>query len=443
MHHAGSIHYTKPAMTTYDAIVAGAGPAGSTAARVLAQRGANVLLLDKHRFPRDKPCGGGVTLRAASVQDIDLTPVIERIIYGARFSLRLGETFDRTYPKPLTYMTQRCRLDALLAERAAQAGAAFHDGEAVQSVKADHSEGARAPLAAHREALEGMRGATTPRLPSTPLRAVSVATSHATYTTRVLIAADGANGVTARAAGLTPRFEEAVALEGNLPYSPDIPEDWREYVGIDLGGLAGGYGWVFPKGEHLNVGVGAWKYAGFTLRPKLAGLCRRYGFDAAHIENLRGHHLPLRTARSPIARGPIALVGDAAGLIDPLSGEGIHMAFASGRLAAGHAIRYLAGETATMAAYERAVDEQLQPELDVSRRLQELFHFAPPPFLALMRRNQKFWLFFCHLIRGELTYLDFVRMIGPLRLALDLFAGIAQRHRETRVAALLPLIRGA
>jgi flavin-dependent dehydrogenase len=268
-------------------------------------------------------------------------------------------------------------------------------------------------------------------------------TSHATYAARVLIGADGANGVTARAAGLTTQFEEAVALEGNLPYAQDIPQDWRDYVGLDLGGLAGGYGWVFPKGEHLNVGVGAWKYAAFTLRPKLGDLCRRYSFDTARLENLRGHHLPLRTSRSPIASGPIALVGDAAGLIDPLSGEGIHMAFASGRLAADHALRYLAGETKSMGSYQRAVDAELQPELDVSRRLQELFHFAPPPYLALMRRNRKFWLFFCHLIRGELTYLDFTRMIGPLRIALDYFAVVAHHRREARLARLLPLVRGA
>jgi len=406
-------------MAKYDAIVAGAGPAGSTAARLLAERGASVLLLDKHRFPRDKPCGGGVTLRAASVQDIDLTPVIERTIYGARFSLRLGESFDRTYAKPLTYMTQRCRLDALLAQRAAEAGADFHDGEAVREVDAVGAQG----LA--------------------PLRPLRITTSRDTYTADVLIGADGANGIVSRAAGFISHFEEAVALEGNLPYSPDIPEDWREYVGLDLGGLAGGYGWVFPKTEHLNVGVGAWKYAAFTLRPKLGELCRRYGFDGARVENLRGHHLPLRTAGSQIAGGPVALVGDAAGLVDPLSGEGIHMAFTSGRLAADHAMRCLAGETAGMQSYERAVDKELQPELDVSRRLQEVFHFAPPPYLALMRRNRKFWLFFCHLVRGELTYLDFVRMIGPLRIALDLFADIARRRREGRVAALLPLLRGA
>jgi geranylgeranyl reductase family protein len=430
-------------MATYDAVVAGAGPAGSTAARLLTEQGASVLLLDKHRFPRDKPCGGGVTLRAASVQNLDLSSVVERTIYGARFSLRLGESFDRTYAKPLTYMTQRCRLDTHLAEKAAAAGADFHDGESVRSVQADGLAVEQTSPSARPEALEGPSGATKLPLPNPPNpTATTIRTSHGTYRARVLIGADGANGVTARASGLSPQFEEAVALEGNLPFAPDIPEDWHEYVGIDLGGLAGGYGWVFPKSEHLNLGVGAWKYAGFTLRPKLTELCRRYGFDPSRLENLRGHHLPLRTAGSPIAGGPIALVGDAAGLIDPLSGEGIHMAFASGRLAAQNAMRYLAGQTTSMAGYEQAVDSELQPELDISRRLQELFNFAPPPYLALMRRSEKFWLFFCHLIRGELTYLDFVRMIGPLRVALDFFAGVAQRRREARVTALLPLVRG-
>src|SRR5207253_5239034 len=122
-------------------------------------------------------------------------------------------------------------------------------------------------------------------------------------------------------------------------------------------------------------------------------------------------------------------------------GEGIHMAFASGRLAARQAVRLLSGEAGDMTAYQRAVDRRLQPELTVSRRLQELFNFAPPPYVALMRRSEKFWLFFCHLIRGELTYLDFIRMIGPLRVALEFFASAAERRRLSRVAALSAAVR--
>jgi geranylgeranyl reductase family protein len=396
----------------YDAIVAGAGPAGSTAARILAREGASVLLLDRARFPRDKPCGGAVTLRAAGCQDIDLSPVVERTVTGARFSLRLGETFDRRYDEPLTYMTQRRRLDAFLAEAAVAAGAAFQDGEPVRAV----------------EISNGGSG-----LSLTP--SVTVRTESGSYSARCLIGADGANGVVGRDTGTRPETEIAVALEGNVPYPEGVPERWREFVGLDLGGLAGGYGWVFPKGDHLNVGVGAWKYAAFTLRPKLADLCARYGFDPYGLESLRGHHLPVRVPGSTIARGPVAVVGDAAGLVDPLSGEGIHMAFMSGRLAARAALRMLAGEADDLSAYQRAVERRLEPELSVSRKLQELFQFAPPPYVAVMQRSEKFWRFFCHLLRGELTYLDFLRMIGPLRLAVDVFASAAQRRRLARLAA--------
>jgi hypothetical protein len=134
------------------------------------------------------------------------------------------------------------------------------------------------------------------------------------------------------------------------------------------------------------------------------------------------------------------VVGDAAGLIDPLTGEGIHMAFASGRLAAEAALKVLGGAATGMETYQRAVDTGLQPELTVSRQLQEIFNFAPPPFLTLMRRNHRFWLFFCYLIRGDLTYLDFVRMIGPMRVAVTFFSGVSQRKRQGKVSAGLRAI---
>jgi geranylgeranyl reductase family protein len=369
-----------------------------------------VLLLDKQRFPRDKPCGGGVTLRAASAIDIDLSPVIEQTIYGARFSLQLGESFDRRFHQPLTYMTQRRNLDAYLAERAAEAGADFHDGDPIREI-------------------EGPNGH------------LRITTSRDTHSARVLIGADGANGLVGKRFGLRRKYDEAVAFEGNVPCPAGVPEEWRDKVGLDLGGLAGGYGWVFPKGDHLNVGVGAWKYAGFTLRPKLADLCRRYKFDPDGLTGLRGYHLPVRVRGSAIARGPVALAGDAAGLVDPLTGEGIHMAFESGRLAASQAMRVLSGEATDMGGYQRAVDRKLQAELTVSRKLQELFHFAPPPYMLMMRRSEKFWHLFAHILRGELTYLDFTRMIGPLRYAVDAFASMAERRRLGRVKRLTPLLR--
>ena len=101
----------------YDAIVLGAGPAGSTAARHLARSGARVLLLDKAKFPRDKPCGGGITFRAdEGERPRFLSSVTEREIYGVRISAAMGRRFDRTSPKLLARMTQRSKLDHFLAE---------------------------------------------------------------------------------------------------------------------------------------------------------------------------------------------------------------------------------------------------------------------------------------------------------------------------------------
>ncbi len=388
----------------YDAIVVGAGPAGSTAARLLAQAGASVLLIDRAAFPRDKACGGGVTLRAASFLDIDLSPVVEQVIYGARFSLRLGPAFLRWYGQPLTFMTQRCRLDAYLAEAAHRAGARFHDGEPVRAVELESG-------------------------------CLTVRTACGQYSARTLVAADGANGVAARQVGLETRFEEAIALEGNVPCANGVPAPWRQIVALELGSLAGGYGWVFPKGDRLNVGVGAWKYAAHTLRPKLFDLCQRYRLDAARLEDVRGHHLPLRRPGSPVAQGPVLAIGDAAGLVDPLSGEGIHMAFLSARLAI---VAYLSGETADLSSYQRAVERRLQPELTASRQLHELFHFAPPPYVAMMRRSRRFWHLFCHIIRGETTYQGFLNKVGPLRFLVRPLATEAQRRRETKLAALSP-----
>ena len=273
-----------------DLIVIGAGPGGSTAAREAAEAGASVLLLDKAAFPRDKPCGGGVTIRAARLLPFSIRPVIERTVTNVRFSLRMSRPFTRRYPGTLTYMTQRARLDHFLLERAIGSGAVFHDHEAVRSVESN--------------------------------RRVTVRTSRDVHTASVVIGADGANGVTAKLAGLTGTRDLAVALEGNAHASPEVLARWNDTIALDLGGVPGGYGWVFPKEDHLNVGVGGWKYVAGSFRPRLDRLARHYGLAPQDLTNLRGHHLPVRRAGAPLVRDRVMLAGDAAGLIAPTLGRG-------------------------------------------------------------------------------------------------------------------------
>ena len=254
-----------------EAIVVGAGPAGSTAARELAARGVDVLLLDRARFPRDKPCGGGVTVRCDALLPFSLDPVVEDVIQGAIIQMRHGRQVALRHDKPLTYITQRSRLDHFLVERAQEAGAEFRDGQRVRQVLS-LGDGSYELTVGNGAAPEVHRA-------------------------RVVIGADGANGIVGSSLGYEHAEESGIGLEGNLP-CPDGPPEWlRGNVVLQLGAMTGGYGWLFPKEDHVNVGVGCWKATGGELRPQLHALCRSYGIDPERLESLRGHHLPMLRAR--------------------------------------------------------------------------------------------------------------------------------------------------
>jgi geranylgeranyl reductase family protein len=390
--------------TPYDAIVVGAGPAGSTASRHLAEAGARVLVLDKARFPRDKPCGGGVTFRADAAAGIDLAPVTEREIYGVRVSAALGRRFDRTTTQLLARMTQRSRLDEYLLERAAEAGVDVRDGACVTQVE---------------------QGATS----------VIVRSNGDVYAARVLIGADGVNGPTARALGLAPALETAVAFEANLPLDERMAREWEHLIALDLGGIPGGYGWVFPKGDHLNIGVGGWHEVGPTLRARLSAYCRYYGFDESQLFGHRGYRLPLRRDDAPVVYGNAMLAGDAAALVDPLSGEGIWAAFVSGRLAAEQAQRYLAGDAPDLAGYQRALDAIMRDEIIASRRLAAILHRLPAVSVLVMKYSDTFWRYLVQIVRGELTYPELPKKLGPLQHALYWLADREIRARRRKLAA--------
>jgi geranylgeranyl reductase family protein len=309
----------------FDALVVGAGPAGSLTAYHLASAGASVLLVDKARFPRDKPCGGGLTTRAVRLLPFPVDPVVEDTVDRFEFRLGYGTTFERvSRGAPLCLMTQRRRLDAYLAEQAAAAGATFRDGVRVAEI---------GPAADGVEArVDGNRVAAA-----------------------ALIGADGANGVTARALGLGADYAYGVAFEGNVPHGVARRERYGGRLVLELGIVPGGYGWVFPKGDHVNVGVGGWAAEGPRLRALLKRLCREHGLPDERLAELRGHRLPLRAPQSRLARGRAALVGDAAGLVDPLTGDGMYEAFYSAKLAAAAVVELLAGGADTLEPYERAL----------------------------------------------------------------------------------------
>ena len=352
-----------------DVIVIGAGPAGSTAAYRLAREGARVALLDRARFPRDKPCGGGITVRGLTHLPVDVTPVVEDRITAVELGFGYRERFERTADAPLVLMTQRRRLDAHLAEQAAAAGADFRDGVRVRGIELSAA------------------GAV-------------VATDGDRLSAQVVVGADGCNGVSAKALGLAGGVTYGVAYEGNVPWGAIDQDRWRGRLWLEFDTVPGGYAWVFPKGEHANLGVGGWGREAPNLRAHLARLCSEAGVDPDAVENVRGYRLPLRRPASRVAQGRAVVIGDAAGLVDPMSGDGMYEAFLSSKLAAAAVGDLLAGRTTTLDGFQATLDGHLSRHRAVSWAGKLLFEQAPGLALRLAK-SERLWPKVVRRIRGE------------------------------------------
>ncbi|HEX4526428.1 MAG TPA: geranylgeranyl reductase family protein [Gaiellaceae bacterium] len=338
-------------MKRFDVLVVGAGPAGSTTAYRLADAGASVLLVDKATFPRDKPCGGGLTTRAVRQCPVDPSPVVEEEVDLVELRFRYADAVVRHSNQPVIWMTQRRRLDAFLLDAARERGVEVREGTTVDVANAPAD---------------------------------------------VIVAADGANGTTARAVGLGVGIVHGVAYEGNVPYGRVDRARYARRAVVELADIPGGYGWVFAKGDHVNVGVGAWQSEGPRIREHLARVCAAHGLAADQLENLRGHRLPMRRPGVRIANERALLVGDAAGLIDPVSGDGMYECFVSSRLAA-EAI--LSG---SVAGYEAGIDAALAPLHRASWKLKHALDRWPRASWQVAR-TRLLWRSVERLLLGELA----------------------------------------
>ena len=339
-------------MPSYDVAIVGAGPAGSTAAYHLAAAGASVLLLDKATFPRDKPCGGGVTGRAARQLPFSIAPVVEDVVDRMECGLRYGKHVTRRARTPIAYMTQRKRLDHFLLQKAAEAGAEVREGETADARELD---------------------------------------------ARIVIGADGCNGSSAKQLGLADRIVHGVALEANYPYE-------ARYAGgivLEIAIIRGGYGWIFAKGDHLNVGVGGNGEEAPKLRAELRRMCEAYGIDPDAARDTRGYRLPMRMARTRLARGTTAVIGDAAGLVDPLSGDGMYEAFLSAKLVSNAALEVLAGRADSLDAYQAAVERRIAPLTRAGWGAKRAFERFPRTTYAIARLSVT-WRALTKMLHGDL-----------------------------------------
>jgi geranylgeranyl reductase family protein len=398
-------------------IVVGAGPAGATAARALALAGIPVRLLDRAAFPRNKPCGGGIsarTLRRFPYLGRELPRIVTHNVSRLYLEGPDGQSAVVESDVTAALMIRRVEFDALLVALAVEAGAELITGADIAQA---HEDAACVRLTSRDGQL---------------------------YEADVVIAADGVNSVVARRLGLNPGWAASTvaldmmeetpreqlrdidpsALWVSFGYQPrSIPNLKSEIINLKSQRTAEGYAYIFPKRDHVNIGIG-YVLSHFRDAIDLAPYDVQRGF----VERLRDRGLVcgesvrknFTPALIPIGgrlrlprRGRVLLAGDAGGFVNAVTAEGIYYAMVSGELAA-RAVQASRGVPTLAAQYSRACDDEIGAELQDSVRLQR-FLFADRRRIARLidgaHREHKVAQLILDFVVGSCSYRELRRRI--------------------------------
>jgi len=359
----------------YDVIVIGAGPAGCMAAWHLAKAGLNVLILEKFKLPRVKPCAGGLTFKARQAIPFDVSPVISVEATGGILTYH-GKQFLRVdLEKPLASLVNRDEFDHFLLKQALNSGAKVLENARMLSLSQNDAS-------------------------------VIVISTKGTHTAHFLVGADGINSQVAKQLALLPDREIAYAIEAELQVPRKALEELNNKVLFDFGAVRKGYGWIFPKKDHLSVGV-CQAITGKTndLKVLLQKFITSQPILRSHrLLSLRGHPGPLGGIATELHQGRCLLVGDAANLADAWMGEGIYYAIRSGQMAAESIIQAIQSTTFDLAEYSAKVNAEIVSQLYHARRVGRLIYKMRKLSYFLLKRSQTLIDLTFGVIRGDVSF---------------------------------------
>jgi geranylgeranyl reductase family protein len=346
-----------------DVIVVGAGPGGASAAYFLCQAGFSVRILEKMALPRFKVCAGGVPATCLSLFPFCFDPVLEQEVTRATFAYR-GQSVTHALSAQTLYMVMRDKFDAFLVEHS---GGEVEDRSEVRAVSQDTG------------------GVTVTLRTGRTLRA------------RYVIGADGANSRTGRSAGLLDGRRHGVGLESEVAVEPEVLTAFQGRILVGLGALTNGYYWVFPKSDHLSVGIGTMTRGVSSLPDILTETMSRHGISLDKSRRY-GYPLPVHVHNKPIHSRRVFLVGDAAGLVDPLTGEGIRHALESGKIAA-EVIRDGQGNT-----YTQRIARSLGRDLIWAKRFSRIFYARQRACFRWLVQNRLVFKDLMSILAARMTY---------------------------------------
>lgn len=367
---------------TFDIVVIGAGPAGSAAACWAARQGLSVALIDKATFPRKKLCGGLFTERSRSYYQEIFGEDIQRDMFTTRHDISFwhqGRELATLTDIPPLHLTMRFDLDAKLFSLAIQHGAHDYSGEPVARIDGQSV----------------------------------VLKSGKTLSGTVLIGADSVNSIVARHLFGAPFDKTKIGFGLEIEASPQEQNPDEKPLRIDFAAATWGYGWSFPKQHTTTVGVGGLLAPNPDMKSHMAAYLETMGLDPSRTR-FKGHYLPFGDFRKTPGQGATLLAGDAAGLVDPITGEGIALAMKSGQIAA-QAAQTAIERTAPQSAlklYRHGLSD-MHKSLKVARMLRHII-FAPrweKAFVATFKRSGTVRIDYMRLLAGQVEYPELAKQV--------------------------------
>ncbi len=359
----------------FDAIIIGSGPAGAVAGYFLAKKGVKVLILEKEKLPRYKVCGGGIVRRTKKILPFSLNAVVENEFHAVNvFDHSTNLHFQTERNEPILMMSMRQNFDSFLLHKAEEAGAVVKDNHLVKDIAMLDDK-------------------------------VQLSTNYGNFEGKFFIAADGATGISSRFLGLNKNLIHLPAIETETEVNIESYSKFFESPRFDFGIIDKGYGWVFPKKDHLSIGIVLMKKDKVNLNDALKNYLSVLGIKEIINFEKHGYFIPINRKNKNFGIKRLLLTGDAAGLADPVTAEGISNAVLSGYLAASALIEKDFDVRSVNNFYNRAVYQNILSENNYANFISNLVYRYSKVRTALFKiYGQKLSELITDIFTGEKTY---------------------------------------